>query len=235
MKRTIITAGVLGLGLISLTAPAMAASDNVSLCHAKAGGGYTSNSIDDSGLHGHDRHGDDIIPPNEHLWGGQNWDAAGIAIHAGGCVAAAVVVPPVVVPPVVPPVVVPPIVVEQPPVVETPAVTPVDPPAEVPAVVVEPPAAAPIVNPPAAAVPASGAVVVPAQSAAAAPQAAPRAAATATNSLGTNSLGTNQGYNAQTAVGGAESSPAWLGGLGALMAAGAAVALRRRSGSSMAN
>jgi hypothetical protein len=232
MKRTIITAGVLGLGLISLTAPAMAASDNVSLCHATAAGGYTSNTIDDSGLHGHDHHGDDIIPPNEHLWGGQNWDAAGIAIHAGGCVAAAVVVPPVVVPPVVPPVVVPPIVVEQPPVVEPPAVTPVvDPPAEVPAVVVEPPAAAPIVNPPAAAVPASGAVVVPV------PQAAPRAgaAATATNSLGTNSLGTNQGYNAQTAVGGAESSPAWLGGLGALMAAGAAVALRRRSGSSMAN
>jgi hypothetical protein len=233
MKRTIITAGVLGLGLVGLTAPAMAASDNVSLCHAKAGGGYTSNSIDDSGLHGHDRHGDDIIPPNEHLWGGQNWDAAGIAIHAGGCVAAAVVVPPVVVPPVVPPVVVPPIVVEQPPVVEPPAVTPVvDPPVEVPAVVVEPPAGAPIANPPAAAAPASGAVVVPAQPAAAAPQAAPRAGAAAT---ATNSLGTNQGYNAQTAVGGAENSPAWLGGLGALMAAGAAVALRRRSGSSMAN
>ena len=221
MKRTIITAGVLGLGLVGLTAPAMAASDNVSLCHAKAGGGYTSNSIDDSGLHGHDRHGDDIIPPNEHLWGGQNWDAAGIAIHAGGCVAATVVVPPVVVPPVMPPVVVPPIVVE------TPAVTPVvDPPAEVPAVVVESPAAAPIANPPAAA------VVVPAQPAAAAPQAAPRAGAAAT---ATNSLGANQGYNAQTAVGGAENSPAWLGGLGALMAAGAAVALRRRSGSSMAN
>ena len=46
---------------------------------------------------------------------------------------------------------------------------------------------------------------------------------------GATSLGTNQGYNAQTAVGGSEGTPSWLAGLGALAAAGAAVAFRRRS------
>jgi MYXO-CTERM domain-containing protein len=43
------------------------------------------------------------------------------------------------------------------------------------------------------------------------------------------STGTNVGYNAQTAVGADPTSPAWLGGVGALVAAGAAVAVRRRS------
>jgi LPXTG-motif cell wall-anchored protein len=43
------------------------------------------------------------------------------------------------------------------------------------------------------------------------------------------SQGTNQGFNAQTAVGGAESTPTWLAGLGVMLGAGALVAVRRRS------
>ncbi|MFP5367461.1 MAG: hypothetical protein ACLGIS_11525, partial [Actinomycetes bacterium] len=70
-----------------------------------------------------------------------------------------------------------------------------------------------------------GTAVIPAQS-----SVAQSAARTGVPAATSTSLGTNQGYNAQTAVGGAEVSPAWLGGLGALAAAGAAVAVRRRSG-----
>jgi len=43
------------------------------------------------------------------------------------------------------------------------------------------------------------------------------------------SVGTNQGFNAQTAVSAPNASPGWLAGVGALAAAGAAVAVRRRS------
>jgi len=43
------------------------------------------------------------------------------------------------------------------------------------------------------------------------------------------SVGTNQGYNAQTAVGAPEGLPDWFAGLGALAAAGTVVAVRRRS------
>ncbi|MEE9097551.1 hypothetical protein VXJ37_15825, partial [Arthrobacter nitrophenolicus] len=42
-------------------------------------------------------------------------------------------------------------------------------------------------------------------------------------------VGTNQGYNAQTAVGAPDGLPGWLAGLGALAAAGTAVAVRRQS------
>jgi len=82
---------------------------------------------------------------------------------------------------------------------------------------VVPPAAAPAVVTP----------VVPAQPAATQVQPATGAVAAAPVSRGTN-----QGFNAQTAVGGNPASPAWLGGIGALVAAGAAVAIRRRSASS---
>jgi hypothetical protein len=218
MKRTIITAGVLGLAAFAVAAPATAA-DKIVICHASGGGIYEGVDVSVSALAGHDLHAEDIIPPNNGI-GARNWDSVGIGIHTNGCVVPAVVVdppadddPPVVVDNPVdeeqPVVVQHP--VEQQPVVETPVLAPA---AEQPAAI--PPAAAPAAPRPAAvqpqARPASG---------------APAAAAPVTR-------GTNQGYNAQTAVGSPESSPAWFGGLGALVAAGAAVALRRRSGSSTA-
>jgi MYXO-CTERM domain-containing protein len=73
--------------------------------------------------------------------------------------------------------------------------------------------------------------VVQPQPAAATPQVPARTGAAAS---ATTNLGTNKGYNAQTAVGGAEYSPAWVAGLGALVAAGAAVAVRRRADASAA-
>lgn len=204
MKRAFATIGVMGLALLTVTAPASADSE-VYLCHATKSdkNPYTLTGINHSGLHGHDKDPNDIIPPNEFLTGGWNWDAAGQAIHANGC-------KPVTTPPVEEEeeeVVTPPVVEEEvvtPPVVEVVA----DPPAAVPVVVVPP-----VVAPPAAKTP------VPKAAPAKAPAAAPV------------SQGTNQGYNAQTSVGGnaGDGAPTWLGGLGALLAAGLAVAARRRS------
>ncbi|QHK21004.1 hypothetical protein GU243_16260 [Pseudarthrobacter psychrotolerans] len=61
----------------------------------------------------------------------------------------------------------------------------------------------------------------------------PAAPATVQAPAGTGAVavsqGTNQGFNAQTAVGGAESAPTWLAGLGVMLGAGALVAVRRRS------
>ncbi len=204
MKRAFATVGVIGLALLTVTAPASAANEDY-LCHANSSGKkpYTQIAINHNGLNGHDSEAEDIIPPNQ-FSGGQNWDAAGIAIHANGCepvttppveeeeeeVVPEVVVPEVVVPEVVvPEVVVPEVVV----------------PEVVPAAVVPPVVAAPAPK--------------------AAPAKAPAAAAAPV------SQGTNQGYNAQTSVGGnaGDGAPTWLGGLGALLAAGLAVAARRRS------
>lgn len=123
MKRTFATLGVLGLAMLSVTAPAYAASD-FTLCH---NGSELTIDISGSGaLAGHTRHPDDVIPPNAVLPDGFNWPAGGDP--AQPCLAV-VVVPPVVVPPVV----VPPVVVA-PPVVVPPVVVPpvaVDPPAVV--------------------------------------------------------------------------------------------------------
>ena len=212
MKRTFATLGVLGLAAFAVAAPAMAdgggdTDDKIIVCHAGSGsnsGHFTMNSVAVPSLNGHDQHGADIIPPNDGMKGGQNWGDIGQAIHANGCVTPVpeeeekppVEVPPVVIPPVV----------EQP-VVETPVETPV---VETP--VIAPPVQ-PVVVPP---------VTVPA---AAAPVVVPRQPAAA-GAVATAELGTNQGYNAQTAVGGAN-SPSWLAGLGALAAAGAAIAFRR--------
>lgn len=230
MKRTFATLGVVGLGLISLTAPAMAANERVVVCH-NDGGSWAPLEFNVHGLGGHEQHPLDIIPPTSQS-AGKNWTDAGKLLYVEKCAALppgetlpVVEQPPVV---VVPPVVNPP--AENPPAEQPPAVTPVvdppavtpDPVAEVPAVVVDPPAA-PVVEPVTVA-PVTGAVAAPQTPAAAQPAARTGAPAA------TTSLGTNQGYNAQTAVGGAGSSPAWLGGLGALVAAGAAVAVRRRSG-----
>jgi hypothetical protein len=229
MKRTLATLGVMGLGLLSLTAPAMAASDQVVVCHWD-GSTLTPMSFNTKGTGGHDQHADDIIPPTPKLPAGKNWDNAGKIRYVNECGAALppgeVIDPPVVVdPPVVtPPVVTPPVVVD-PPVVTPPTV--VDPPVVTAPVVVDqpvvqPPAVAPVVDPPAAVVAAAApAQPAPVQQVAAAPQAAPAAAPV--------SVGTNEGFNAQTAVDARDGGPAWLAGVGALAAAGAAVAVRRRS------
>ncbi|WP_258061780.1 LPXTG cell wall anchor domain-containing protein [Arthrobacter sp. ZGTC412] len=247
MKRAITTLGVLGLAAFAAAAPAVADrggadDDKVVVCHAGSGsnsGHFSTITVAVPSMNGHDEHGADIIPPNDGMEYGQNWDAVGRAIHAAGCVVTNVdvppVVPPVVVPPVVPPVVVnPPVVnppVVKPPVVDAPVVPPVvvvqpvDPPAVAPPV-----ANQPVVNPPAGAPAADQSTVVPPSAVpaqATAPQAAtgvPAAGATANANPGTN-----QGYNAQTAVGGPDSAPSWLAGMGALLAAGGVVAFRRKS------
>ena len=249
MKRTLATLGVMGLGLISLTAPAMAASGQVVVCHWD-GSTLTPISFNTNGIGGHDQHAQDIIPPTPNLPAGKNWDNAGKIRYVNQCGAAlppgevidppVVVDPPVVTPPVVtppavvdPPVVTPP-VVTPPAVVDPPVVTPptvVDPPVVTPPVVVDqpvvqPPAAAPVVDPPAAVVAAATpAQPAPAQQVAAAPQVAAQDAPAAAPV----SVGTNQGFNAQTAVDARDGGPTWLAGVGALAAAGAAVAVRRRS------
>ncbi|WP_104062912.1 LPXTG cell wall anchor domain-containing protein [Arthrobacter sp. 4R501] len=202
MKRTFATLGVLGLAMLSVTAPAYAASD-FTLCH---NGSELTIDISGSGaLAGHTRHRDDIIPPNAVLPDGFNWPAGGDPEQP--CLAV-VVVPPVVVPPVVvPPVVVPPVVV--PPVVVPPVVPPVvDPPAVVPQTQV------------------AGAAVTPAAQTPAPKAAAAKAPAAAAAAV---SQGTNEGFNAQTAIGGSEESTTWLAGLGVLLGAGAVVAVRRKS------
>lgn len=229
MKRTFVTVGVVGLGLLSVTAPAMAAPERVIVCH-NDGGSWAPLEFNINGLNGHDQHPLDIIPPTSES-PGKNWTDAGKLLYVEKCAALPpgetlpevpdeepaeeepVVETPVVETPVVEtPVVETPVVetpVVQTPAGETPALTPA---AEQSAVV--PPAAAPGVAPQAAA------PVAPAQRA---------AVQQPTAVTGATSLGTNQGYNAQTAVGGSDSTPSWLAGLGALAAAGAAVALRRRS------
>ncbi|UKA71124.1 hypothetical protein [Arthrobacter sp. FW306-06-A] len=250
MKRTLATLGVVGLGLISLTAPALAAGDKVIVCHSD-GSTWAPLEFSINALGGHDQHPLDIIPPTSKSEG-KNWTAAGKELYAAQCaplppgeVPAPVVTPPaeqppvVVVTPVTPPPTEEPTVT--PPPTEEPTVTP--PPTEVPITVdqpvVQPPAVVvpPAVEQPAAETPAVQSPEVkspvvaaqvpaqpaPAKQAAAAAKAAPKAAPAPV------SVGTNQGYNAQTAVGASDGGQGWLAGVGALAAAGAAVAARRRS------
>lgn len=214
MKRAITTLGVVGLALFSVAVPASADNDKqeeklVSICHEGSIISLAPQGV--GGPNGHSGHPDDIIEPNDVLPNGLNWVAADAFKNCG------VVIPPVVVPPiVVPPVVVPP-VEEEPPAEETP-------PAEQPAVVPAAGAVAPAAQTPAAqsAAPQRSATK-PAPKPAAKPAAkVPAAAASAVR-------GTNQGYNAQTAVGGAEESSTWMAGLGLLLGAGAMVAVRLRS------
>jgi hypothetical protein len=235
MKRAITTLGVLGLTAFAVAAPAVAdrgsggggrdegSDDKVVICHAGSNSGrFEANTVAVPGFNGHDGHSKDIIPPSDGMEYGQNWDDAGKAIYARGCLVP--VDPPVVVPPVDPPVVVVP--PADPPVEET----PVDPPVVVvpPA---NPPAEVPPANPPAEEQPVDPPVVEQEQPAGTEQEAgAPQAAAEAPESAAvTTSLGTNPGYNAQTAAGAPGTAPSWLAGLGSLMTAGAAVALRRRS------
>ena len=227
MKRTFATLGVVGLGLISLTAPAMAASDQVVACHWD-GSTLVQKEFNVNGTGGHDQHPEDIIPPTSKVPAGKNWTNAGKIRYVNEC--HATLPPGEVIDPVDPPVVV------------DPPVTPVEtPPAEPPVTVDNPVTELPVVqdpvveNPvvvqqpaetPVAVVPAAAPAQQPtAQQPAAAPKAAPKAAPAAAPV----SVGTNQGYNAQTSVGASDAGPGWLAGVGALAAAAAAVAVRRRS------
>ena len=238
MKRTFATLGVAGLGLLSVTAPAMAAPERVIVCH-NDGGSWKPLEFNINGLEGHEQHPLDIIPPTS-TSPGKNWTDAGKLLYVDKCAA---LPPGETLPEVDPPaeVVDPPAEEVDPPAVETPEVTPViDPPGEQPVVVEQPgteqttvvepvagqptaetPALVPAVEQPAAAVPAAVQPKTDKQ------QGRPTAVTGASPAAG--SLGTNQGYNAQTAVGDSESAPSWVAGLGALAAAGAAVALRRRT------
>ncbi|HEY8701988.1 MAG TPA: hypothetical protein VIM08_13690 [Arthrobacter sp.] len=220
MKRAIATLGVAGLGLLTVTAPAFAATP-LYICHATSSPAkpYILVPINGNGLNGHDGDTGDIIAPGPLLPAGLNWTATGIETYNNNCVPV-VVDPPVVVPPVVdPPVVVPPVVdppVVVPPVVDPPAVVDQPVTVEQPAVVGE----APAVVTPLVQVAAAAQVPVPQAAAAQVPVAAAAPV----------SQGTNQGFNAQTAVEATAGSgaPGWLAGLGALLAAGLAVAARRR-------
>lgn len=251
MKRTFATLGVVGLGLVSLTAPAMAAPEKVIVCHSD-GSSWTPLEFNINGLSGHDQHPLDIIPPTSKS-PGKNWTDAGKLLYVAKC---APLPPGETLPEVDPPVEEPPVEeppvedphgeeppVEEPPVEEPPAGEPPageDPPVSGQVPEVEPPAATPVVEQPAevpaagappAALPAAGVPAGKAPVAAPAPRgkAQQQAPARAEAAPAATSVGTNQGYNAQTAVGGSDSSPSWLAGLGALAAAGAAVAVRRRT------
>ena len=226
MKRTFATLGVMGLGLISLTAPAIAAPNMVIVCHdgSATGSGWQPLSFNVNGLNGHDEHATDIIPPNDSIPLGLNWTNAGKITYIANCAPlppgeTPPVYPPVepvvVVPPVEPVVVVPPVepVVVVPPVEQTVVVPPVE------QTVVIPPAATPTVQTPAVQTPTVQTPAAPAATV----QTPARTGAVAV------SQGTNQGFNAQTSVGGAESAPTWLAGLGLMLGAGALVAVRRRT------
>lgn len=217
--------GVVGLALLSVSAPASAA-DNFTICHNGHDISIDLNGV--KGLGAHSGHPDDIIPPNPLLPAGLNWDLQGMADFANSCepvtLPPVVVVPPVVppvvvVPPAEPPAVVPPVVV--PPAVVPPVVEPVVvPPVVVPPAVV-PPVVEPVVVPPALVETPVTTVTPTVQT--------PAAPATVQAPAGTGAVAVNQGFNAQTAVGGAESAPTWLAGLGVMLGAGALVAVRRRS------
>ncbi|QHK21005.1 hypothetical protein GU243_16265 [Pseudarthrobacter psychrotolerans] len=62
----------MGLGLISLTAPAVAAPNMVIVCHdgAQTGTGWEAIQFNVNGLNGHGGHPSDIIPPNTSIPGG---------------------------------------------------------------------------------------------------------------------------------------------------------------------
>ncbi|GAC1605902.1 MAG: hypothetical protein NVS3B6_18670 [Pseudarthrobacter sp.] len=110
---------------------------------------------------------------------------------------------------------------EETPPVETPPVE--TPPVETPPVEQPPTVVPPVVQPPTGLVIAQAPVVVPP---AARPPAARPPAARPPVAV---SKGTNQGFNAQTAAGGAEDSNTWLAGMGMLLGAGVVVTVRRRS------
>ena len=208
MKRTLVTLGVVGLGLISLTAPATAASDRVVVCHWD-GSALTPLEFNVNGTGGHEQHAEDIIPPTPKIPAGKNWNNAGKTLYVANCaplppgevldpVDPPVVVDPPVTPPATPP------AEQQPAVVDPPAASP---PAETP-VVESAPVQSPAAVEPAAAPAQQAAAQVPAAQKAPAVQKAPAAQQAAAAPAAKAVVGTNEGYNAQTAVGGQEAPPA---------------------------
>jgi hypothetical protein len=213
--------GVVGLGLISLTAPAMAAPNMVIVCHdgSDTGTGWEPLQFNVNGLNGHDGHASDIIPPNNSIPLGLNWTNAGKIIYIANCAP----LPPGETPPVydTDP-------VDTDPVDTDPVDTdPVDTdPVDTDPVDTDPVDTDPVdtgTNPPPAQGPASG------QMGTSGSGPAPLASSAKAPAAAAVSRGTNQGFNAQTAVGGAESAPTWLAGLSLMLGAGALVAVRRRS------
>lgn len=95
----------------------------ITICHATGSetNPYRQITISLNGLNGHigHQHGEDIIPDNKVIPGGQNWTAEGQATYNNNCHPAKPPVIPPVTPPVTPPAVVPPAVV--PPAVAPPA------------------------------------------------------------------------------------------------------------------
>lgn len=87
----------------------------ITICHATGSESnpYRQITISLKGLNGHTghQHGEDIIPDNKVLPGGQNWNEEGQATYNNNCVPAKPPVVPPVTPPVTPPAVVPPAVV----------------------------------------------------------------------------------------------------------------------------
>lgn len=248
MKRTIVTLGVVGLGLLGATVSANAApSDKITICHAthSASNPYVEVTISLSALSGHITDTKDIVPVNagEFMPQGQNLTPENIAILNAGCRVAGL-------PPVVPPVISPP----SPPVI-SPTSPPVDPVTSPPVDPVTSPPSDPVTSPPASpsspaapverVEPATPPVVIPAVPPVAVPASpapaaiAPAAPAAAANRAAAGAASgtaaapdvpmTNAGYNVQTAVGGRADVgiPAWLAGLTALFGAGAAVVVVR--------
>ena len=180
-----------------------------------------------NGLSGHAGHPEDIIPPNSSMPGGLNWTNDGKITYIANCAP---------LPPGetlrstrqwIPPVVTHPSSWSNPPVDPS-----VDPPSSnrpswnhpsTPPVV---PAGRTVAGGPAGRVQHRGAA--PVRSRHRLPPAATVQTPAATGAAAV-SQGTNQGFNAQTAVGGTESAPTWLAGLGVMLGAGAVVAIRRRS------
>jgi hypothetical protein len=235
MKRTFATLGVVGLGLVTLTAPAIAAPNMVIVCHdgSDTGAGWDPIQFNVNGLNGHDGHASDIIPPNTSIPRGLNWTNAGKIIYIANCAPLPPGETPPIYPPVEPVVVIPPLepVVVIPPLEPVVVIPPLEPTVVVPPlepVVVIPPLEPTVVVPPGEVVQAPVTTTVPPTvQAPAAPAATVRPPAV--TGAAAVSQGTNQGFNAQTAVGGTGSAPTWLAGLGLLVGAGALVAVRRRS------
>ena len=222
MKRILATAGIAGIALVGVTAPANATGNGddddkkVSICHATGSESnpYVHITVSENSLNGngHATHAGDLIPAPAGGCPGGGYGGGGgghdddddhgdiYPVPAGGCCPEEEEEeeeeekPPVVVPPVVtPPEVTPPEVT--PPVVTPPEVTP------------------PAVTPPAVTPPAPAGAAV-------APVVAPAAVVPVVN----------RGFNAQTAAGSQPDTgmPAWFGGLAALLGATGLIALRHR-------
>lgn len=89
LRRTCETLGLMAaLALGAMPAAVADPAGKTAICHAtgSADHPYVSASVSLNGIGGHEHHNGDIIPPNDALPAGMNFDAAGEAILANGCV-----------------------------------------------------------------------------------------------------------------------------------------------------